>query len=207
MSEEAKSEETKVVEENKQKSEEKKTRVRRKKTEKTAEKPKSESAQAEVTEEVKTTEQSPSQEKSASKPKRKSKKKEAHVSRGKRKESIARASITKGTGKIRVNNLSIDAYYNNSYVREIVKEPIHYLGPEVNGIDIHLVVYGGGVMGQAQASRTAIANALVDYFDTQNLKEKFMNIDRSLLVEDVRRVESKKYKGPKARARYQKSYR
>ncbi len=62
-------------------------------------------------------------------------------------------------------------------------------------------------MGQAQAARTAIANALVEYFGEMNLREKFVEIDRSLVVEDTRRVEPKKYRGPKARARYQKSYR
>ena len=62
-------------------------------------------------------------------------------------------------------------------------------------------------MGQAQAARTAIANALVAYFDGMNLKEKFNSIDRSLIVDDTRRVEPKKFRGPKARARFQKSYR
>ncbi|MDO8553793.1 MAG: 30S ribosomal protein S9 [Candidatus Micrarchaeota archaeon] len=129
------------------------------------------------------------------------------MARGKRKSSIARATINKGSGKIRINNLSLEAYYTNRYAREITKEAVNYVGPEVNVVDIHVTVYGGGIMGQAQASRTAIAKALVQYFDSQNLKDKFLDIDRSLLIEDVRRVESKKYKGPKARARFQKSYR
>ncbi|MBU0586162.1 30S ribosomal protein S9, partial [Candidatus Micrarchaeota archaeon] len=62
-------------------------------------------------------------------------------------------------------------------------------------------------MGQAQAARVAIAKALVDYTQDEALKKTFLDHDRSLLVDDVRRVEAKKYKGPKARARYQKSYR
>ena len=145
--------------------------------------------------------------KAPAKAKKKSKKKESFVARGKRKESVARASIKKGSGKIRINNLSLEAYSPNRYAREIAKEAVRYMGPEVNSVDIHVSVYGGGMMGQAQAVRTAIANALVSYFDSQNLKDKFLEIDRSLLVEDVRRVESKKFKGPKARARFQKSYR
>lgn len=68
-------------------------------------------------------------------------------------------------------------------------------------------VSGGGTMGQAQAARTAIAHALVMYFDQMNLREKFISIDRSMLIEDTRRVEPKKFRGPKARARFQKSYR
>ena len=139
--------------------------------------------------------------KAAKKPKEK-----AVVARGKRKKSVARASIRGGKGVIRVNHVLIDAL-NNPYVREIIREPLRYVGPEANAIDVSVNVFGGGMMGQAQAARTAIANALVQYFDAMNLKEKFNEIDRSLLIEDTRRVESKKYRGPKARARYQKSYR
>ncbi|VVC03337.1 30S ribosomal protein S9 [Candidatus Bilamarchaeum dharawalense] len=132
--------------------------------------------------------------------------KKVMTARGKRKESVARATITEGKGVIRVNSRNITSI-NNSYVREIIKEPLRYVGPEANNIDIAVNVNGGGIMGQAQAARTAIANALVAYFDGMNLKEKFISIDRSLVIEDTRRVEPKKFRGPKARARFQKSYR
>lgn len=130
----------------------------------------------------------------------------AFVVRGKRKKSVARASISAGKGVVRFNNCNISAL-QNKYVREIIIEPLRYIGPEANTVNISVSVYGGGMMGQAQAARTAIANALVMYFDDQNLKTKFTEIDRSLVIEDTRRVESKKFRGPKARARYQKSYR
>lgn len=130
----------------------------------------------------------------------------AFVARGKRKESVARASIKEGKGAVRLNSSNVSAL-NNRYIREIIMEPLRYVGPEVSAVDISVNANGGGTMGQAQAARTAIANALVLYFDKLNLKEKFMAIDRSLLVEDTRRVEAKKYRGPKARARFQKSYR
>lgn len=139
--------------------------------------------------------------------KKRKKKGRVAVSRGKRKESIARATIIPGKGNVRINHIKLDAYYSNKYVKEIARQPLNYLGPEALEIDIHVNVFGGGVMGQAQATRTAIANALVEYFSDQKLKEKFMDIDKSLLIEDVRRVEPKKFKGPKARARFQKSYR
>jgi len=128
------------------------------------------------------------------------------LARGKRKTSVARARIASGTGKVRVNKILIDAI-NNKYIREIITEPLHYVGPEANSIDINVNVSGGGMMGQAQAARTAIAKALVGYFKSDELKKKIEMADRSLLVEDSRRVEPKKFKGPKARARYQKSYR
>lgn len=128
------------------------------------------------------------------------------VARGKRKESIARATIKEGKGTLRVNSISIESL-PNPYIRNIIREPLRYVGPEANTVGISVKVGGGGVMGQAQAARTAIANALVMYFKELNLREKFIEIDRSLVVEDTRRVEPKKYRGPKARARYQKSYR
>jgi small subunit ribosomal protein S9 len=134
------------------------------------------------------------------------KKTKALVARGKRKESVARATIKPGKGSIRINSSSLSAI-PNPYIREIIREPVRYVGPEAAGVDISVTVTGGGMMGQAQAARTAIANALAQYFESLNLKEKFISIDRSLIVDDTRRVESKKYRGPKARARFQKSYR
>jgi len=130
----------------------------------------------------------------------------AFVARGKRKESVARATITAGKGVIRINSRNIESI-NNSYVRDIIREPLRYVGPEANAVNISVNVNGGGSMGQAQAARTAIANALSLYFDQMNLREKFVNIDRTLVIEDTRRVETKKFRGPKARARFQKSYR
>jgi len=134
------------------------------------------------------------------------KKKEFVIARGKRKTSVARVVIKPGSGRVRLNKILVDSI-NNKYVREIITEPLRYVGPEANSLDININASGGGVMGQAQAARTAIAKALVNYFKSEELKKKFESIDRSLIVEDPRRVEPKKFKGPKARARYQKSYR
>ncbi len=140
--------------------------------------------------------------------KKKSKKKTASiVTRGKRKSAVARASISKGKGKVYVNKSAIDAVMDG-YYQQIVMEPMR-LVPEIStGVDVSVTVFGGGVMGQAQAARTAVARALLKYSnDDAKVKETFMEQDRFLLKEDVRRVEPKKYKGPKARARFQKSYR
>lgn len=128
------------------------------------------------------------------------------VARGKRKESVARATITEGKGVVRINSQKLESL-SNRYVQDIIREPLRYVGPEANTVDISVNVNGGGAMGQAQAARTAIANALSMYFDGMNLRKKFVEIDRSLVIEDTRRVESKKFRGPKARARFQKSYR
>ncbi len=129
------------------------------------------------------------------------------VVRGKRKESVARATIRKGRGVVRVNKINVNAL-SNRYMRELIREPLRFVGVEVNSVDISVNVVGGGSMGQAQAARTAIANALVEYFDSdKSLMDRMFAYDKFMIVEDSRRVEPKKYKGPKARARFQKSYR
>jgi len=129
------------------------------------------------------------------------------VVRGKRKESVARATIQKGRGIVRVNKINVDAL-SNKYMRDIIKEPLRFVGAEATTVDISVNVVGGGAMGQAQAARTAIANALVGYFDAdKSIQDRMFAYDKFMIVEDSRRVEPKKYKGPKARARFQKSYR
>ncbi|MGC8924224.1 MAG: 30S ribosomal protein S9 [Candidatus Micrarchaeia archaeon] len=133
--------------------------------------------------------------------------KEPVVVRSKRKEAVSRAYIRKGNGIVRINGMNIAAI-NNQYVKSLIMEPLSLADDKlVKSVDIDINVYGGGVMGQAQAARSAIARALVAYTNDMGLREKFYKTDKFLVVEDSRRVEPKKYKGPKARARFQKSYR
>ncbi len=133
-----------------------------------------------------------------------SRRKKIFVERGKRKRAIARATIREGTGILEINNLGINAF-TSPVEREIISEPLRFT--DASKIDVSVNVRGGGRMGQAQAARTAIARALVAYTGDEELRKRFMEFDRSLLVEDPRRVEPKKFKGPKARARFTKSYR
>ncbi len=128
------------------------------------------------------------------------------VQRGKRKESVARASISEGSGIVRINSVLLDAYQNR-YAKELIYEPLRVASEIAPTVDINVSVRGGGAMGQAQASRLAIARALVVYSGDESLKEKMYEYDKFLVAEDSRRVEPKKYMGPKARARKQKSYR
>lgn len=144
----------------------------------------------------------------AQKPKRaRARKKGVKVetARGKRKTGVARASVKEGHGRIRVNSMLTSAMPNR-FLREMVEEPLRLAGPEGNKVDVEVHVRGGGESGQAQASRTAIARALSKYFG-EGLKKSYEEADKYLLDEDPRRVEPKKYKGRKARARFQKSYR
>lgn len=132
-------------------------------------------------------------------------KKVIHTS-GKRKTAIARGKVREGKGRVRINKRPVE-YYDPELARLKIKEPLTLAGDLVNQVDIDVHVVGGGVMGQAEAARMVIAKGLVQWTGDMDLKEKFSQYDRTMLVGDPRRTESKKYGGRGARARQQKSYR
>jgi small subunit ribosomal protein S9 len=126
---------------------------------------------------------------------------------GKRKTAIARATTKKGKGRIRINSIPLEIY-PSELARMKIQEPLIIAGDKViKSIDIFIKVMGGGIVGQADAARTAIGRALVKWTQDPELRSKFMHYDRTILVADSRRKEEKKAGGPGARARYQKSYR
>jgi small subunit ribosomal protein S9 len=125
---------------------------------------------------------------------------------GKRKTAIARATFRSGKGCVRINRKPVE-YYQPELARLKIMEPLELVGSRINRVDVSVNVEGGGVMGQAEASRTAIARGLVDWFKDEELRALFMNYDRSLLVNDTRRKEPKHPMGRGARAKRQKSYR
>jgi len=138
--------------------------------------------------------------------KRKTRNIKAVIAKGTRKSAVARAVISEGKGRVRINNIDINAIDNN-YIKEMLMEPLLLIGERATKVDVNVSVRGGGVMGQMQAAKTAIAKGLVEYFEDDKLRERYFEYDKHLVVDDVRQVEPKKYKGPKARARFQKSYR
>jgi len=124
-----------------------------------------------------------------------------------RKTAIARAVIREGRGRIRVNGVPLEIY-QPELARWKILEPLLLAGDEITSkVDIDINVRGGGIMGQASAARTAIARALVEWTQSQELRELFLKYDRHLLVEDPRQAEPKKPRGRSARAKRQKSYR
>jgi len=125
---------------------------------------------------------------------------------GKRKTSIARASVKKGKGLIRINNKPVELY-EPEIARWKILEAINIAGKHIDDVNIDVNVNGGGFMSQANAVRTAIAKGLVEFTADPNLKIAFLDHDRSLLVSDSRRKESKKPLGRGARKKRQKSYR
>jgi small subunit ribosomal protein S9 len=139
---------------------------------------------------------------------------------GQRKTSKAVATIAKGTGKVRMNNRPAELA-QPEIAKELVLTPLTLVGELRNKIDIDVQVHGGGFMGQAFASAVAISRALAgqekggkdpkEHPFTKSMREeirkKIVEYDRHLLSGDSRQTESKKFGGPSARRRKQKSYR
>jgi small subunit ribosomal protein S9 len=126
---------------------------------------------------------------------------------GKRKTATARAVVKPGIGRIRINMIPLEIY-QPEVARQKIMEPLIQAGDEVwKQLDIDIKVSGGGYMGQAEAARTAIANALLKWTKSTQLRTAFIEYDRTMIVGDPRRKEPKKFGGPGARARDQKSYR
>ncbi len=133
---------------------------------------------------------------------------------GKKKTATAVAQCKAGKGMIRVNGTPLELIQPET-LRLKVFEPILILGKErFANLDIRIRVTGGGHTSQIYAIRQALAKAIVSYHQKfvdeaskQELRNILINYDRSLLVADPRRCEPKKFGGPGARARYQKSYR
>jgi len=126
---------------------------------------------------------------------------------GKRKTSTARAVVRPGGGKIRINKIPIEIF-QPEIAREKILEPLVQAGDEVwKQLDIDVKVWGGGFMGQAEAVRMAIARALLKWTKSSHLRRVFLAYDRTMIAGDPRRKEPKKFGGPGARARDQKSYR
>lgn len=111
---------------------------------------------------------------------------------GTRKRSVARATIRPGNGSITINSKSL-ALIEPAYVRMRLREPI-MVAPEdlVTKVDIDVNVRGGGIWGQADAARTAIATALVKWSGSKELRHVYHDYDRTLLVSDSRRTEPHK---------------
>jgi len=125
---------------------------------------------------------------------------------GKKKTATARATLKDGTGIVRINKVPLEIY-EPRLARLKIQEPVQIAGDRIKSMNIDVVVSGGGIMGQTDAARTAIAKGIVEWTGDTALKEAFSEYDRNLLVSDHRQKEKKKFGGLGARSKYQKSYR
>jgi len=125
---------------------------------------------------------------------------------GKRKTAIARAIIRPGSGMVIVNGIPLTTF-TPEIARAKISEALVLSGERWKALDFNVKVSGGGFMGQAEAARMALAKGLVTWTRSSELRKTMTNYDRTMLAGDPRRKEPKKFGGPGARRREQKSYR
>lgn len=111
-----------------------------------------------------------------------------------------------GKGRVWINDYTLDTM-TPEIARLKIQEPLIIAGERARGVDIKVTVTGGGVMGQAEAARIAMARALAGWTKSSELRKQFIAFDRVMLAGDQRMSEPKKFGGPSARTRKQKSYR
>uniref|UniRef100_A0A1J3DED3 40S ribosomal protein S16-3 n=1 Tax=Noccaea caerulescens TaxID=107243 RepID=A0A1J3DED3_NOCCA len=133
---------------------------------------------------------------------------------GRKKTAVAVTHCKRGSGLIKLNGSPIELL-QPEILRFKVFEPVLLLGKHrFAGVDMRITVKGGGHTSQVYAIRQSIAKALVAFYQKfvdeqtkKEIKDILVRYDRTLLVADSRRCEPKKFGGPGARARFQKSYR
>ena len=126
---------------------------------------------------------------------------------GKRKTAVAKASIKEGNGKVLINQNVIDSFPMLQQLE--LREPL-IIAEQVLGklnFDISVNVTGGGMASRIEASRLAMAKAIVEFTKDEKVRAAFLGYDRNLLVADIRRKEQYKPGDSKARAKRQTSYR
>ncbi|WP_027120137.1 30S ribosomal protein S9 [[Mycoplasma] testudinis] len=107
---------------------------------------------------------------------------------GRRKSSVARVTLTPGTGKVTVNRRDPSQYFPNKIVIQDMEQPLELTNTK-SLYDINIVVSGGGFTGQSGAIRLGIARTLVKI----NPDFKKMLKQRKLVTRDARSKERKKF--------------
>ena len=117
---------------------------------------------------------------------------------GRRKTSVARLYMKPGKGNFIINGKELDKYFASELLRLIVEQPLK-LVDSLKNFDFKVNLHGGGLKGQAEAVRLAVARALVKNNDeTRPVLKK-----EGFLTRDPRMVERKKYGRRKARRAFQ----
>jgi len=125
-----------------------------------------------------------------------------HYGTGRRKTAAARVFLRPGTGKVTINQRTLDQYFTRATLRMVVRQPLVLTG-KVESTDLYITVKGGGKMGQAEAIRLGISRALNYANPSDRTELKRAGWQRR----DARKVERKKYGRPGARKRFQFSKR
>jgi small subunit ribosomal protein S9 len=121
---------------------------------------------------------------------------------GRRKAAVARVYLSEGKGQITVNDRDYKEYFPDEQLHYVVEQPLNLLEVK-DKFDIKVNISGGGMKGQAEALRLAIARALIKV----NPENKSSLRTEGFVTRDSRVVERKKPGQPKARKRFQFSKR
>ena len=122
---------------------------------------------------------------------------------GRRKSAVARVYVCTGKGNITINDRPLEEYFKEDTLRYIVRQPME-VTDTLASFDIKANLDGGGIKGQAEALRLAIARALCKV-DTEAYRPVLKS--NGFLTRDAREVERKKPGQPGARRRFQFSKR
>lgn len=121
---------------------------------------------------------------------------------GRRKTAVARVYVSEGNGTVTVNKKELNTYFPTATLQYKVLQPLN-MTDSASNYDVKVNVYGGGITGQAEAVRMAIARAMCE-IDAEN---RSILKPEGLLTRDPRMVERKKFGQKKARKRFQFSKR
>ena len=122
---------------------------------------------------------------------------------GRRKSAVARVYVCPGKGNITINGRDLEEYFKEGTLRYIVRQPLD-VTETLASFDIKANLDGGGIKGQAEALRLAIARALCKV-DAEAYRPVLKS--NGFLTRDAREVERKKPGQPGARKRFQFSKR
>ncbi len=122
------------------------------------------------------------------------------------KSATARATIRPGSGEIRINSQPLENF-GTALSRARIDEVLRLAKDVLKNVRVDIRVDGGGISGQTNAIRTSIARGLIQWASDPELRQKFLEYDRSIVKGDVRVKEAKKPGRRRARAKPQKSYR
>ena len=129
------------------------------------------------------------------------------ITNSRRKMARAKCYLFPGKGRIFVNDVPIELI-PVEVIRMKIMEPMLLAGEGITSkVDVKIYTYGGGIMGQADAARMALARALVRFTGSQELKELYKKYDRTMMAGDPRQTEAEKWMRYSARRWRQKSYR
>lgn len=121
---------------------------------------------------------------------------------GRRKEAVTRIFLSKGEGKITVNDKDYKEYFSLVYLQNQVELPLKTI-QALDKFDVKINATGGGIKGQAESAKLGIARALLDV----NAEFRPALKAAGLLRRDPRSVERKKFGKKKARRSFQFSKR